>query len=730
MHETKAAKTATIRHVIDKRIENFCMNKDCMIRSILDKPFYKVVLDYLVVDNKLVLNPSDVKSKTRKWSVFTPFSVPWARQYVSLQYVDDNTFSDIIDVISFNGKTAGFSGIPNELWKHCGKIIFRSLLDLLNLCLKVGIVPVLWRRTWVFMIPKPYDWDDVLTNTYPIALLETAHKILSDRISLACSKFEVLCGNNFSVLHSTFTQSLIFAVSSVVKDALEKSREVWLVLQNMCKTYNSASLQYIKMCDKFIEFFGGIHKDRLNHVMTDFGLSDGYQENICGYWIDTKFVAKSGKINNMGGITSFFATSTFAVTQFILDVTSEFFAINNISINNDKTVAILINQRVQNAVFRISELPISITKHGVPHRYLGIFLSTNSLFKPSLVKAQSDIKFFSNMVLRKAISDKQFVYLVLAVFQPIVNYLLYHPLLYGLKTFKQVQVEGKSASVMSFSNFSGIVGWLFEHHFLDLQVLGWAPFDLLQFPVRLHIGLSNNFLAGIVCILLINKLSIMNNLPSAFFNPSKYPISGVLGPSLYYDWISSLKKFGVAFCDRLLDKCGKGPVSSWFILMSRFLHDKVLLSTLSNGNSLLDVNNVLLSDQFSVVKNSLLEGLGSVDVAEDAAAFFPEIGLGIGIRVVGLLFFTMAELQAVALVLNLYALLCKDFVLVGWFEKAVWVFEDHKEAAWILVDFVQNMSVRHYSELWGFRFRFRANIERDNLIGDLGVLPLVHCGLE
>ncbi|KAG9297786.1 hypothetical protein G9A89_011301 [Geosiphon pyriformis] len=54
-------------------------------------------------------------------------------------------------------------------------------------------------------------------------------------------------------------------------------------------------------------------------------------------------------------------------------------------------VAILINQRVQNAVLKISRLPILIAKHGVLHRYL-------------------------------AISDKQFMYLVLAVFQPIVSY--------------------------------------------------------------------------------------------------------------------------------------------------------------------------------------------------------------------------------------------------------------------------------------------------------------------
>ncbi|KAG9295836.1 hypothetical protein G9A89_009065 [Geosiphon pyriformis] len=119
----------------------------------------------------------------------------------------------------------------------------------------------------------------------------------------------------------------------------------------------------------------------------------------------------------------------------------------------------------KNAVLRISELPISIAKCGVPHRYLGIFLSTNGLFKPSLAKAQSDVKFFSNLVLQKTILDKQFLYLVSAGFKlkaslshDFPNEMLYHLLLYGLKTFEQVQAKGKSASVISFSNASGVVG--------------------------------------------------------------------------------------------------------------------------------------------------------------------------------------------------------------------------------------------------------------------------------
>ncbi|KAG9288977.1 hypothetical protein G9A89_015526 [Geosiphon pyriformis] len=358
MHKSKAVEAAIIKHTIDKRMENFCLNKDHIIRSILDKSFYKVVFDYLMVDNELVLDPGEVKFK--------------------VNMIIESVFSGVIDIIGFDeffqvikhlpdGKAAGLSGISNEMWKHCDKIILKNLLDFLNLCLRLGMIPL-------------YNWDGILTNTCPIALVETAckilFKILSDQIFLTCSKF----------------RSSIFAVGLVVEDALKKNREVWLVLRNMCKTYNSVSWHHLEAIFGLLDSYQML--DGLDQSKVFFFLlwQIFYDLLLC------KFVAKIDRINNISGMTFFFVASAFVdntiwvgssqtVTQFILDITSNFFVINNISINNNKTVAILINQKVQNAVLRISESFISIVRCSVPYRYLGIFLSTSGLSKPSLAKA-------------------------------------------------------------------------------------------------------------------------------------------------------------------------------------------------------------------------------------------------------------------------------------------------------------------------------------------------------
>ncbi|KAG9284296.1 hypothetical protein G9A89_002106 [Geosiphon pyriformis] len=413
----------------------------------------------------------------------------------------------------------------------------------------------------------------------------------------------------------------------------------------------------------------------------------------CKYRIDTKFVSKSGRIESSGGLTSYFLAGAFvndiiwvgncqASTQYALNIASEFFVINDISINSEKMVAIPINQSVKVASLSICGQPISIAKKGETHQYLGIFLSTKRLSKPSVAKAYTDVRFFINVVLRKAITDKQFSYLVSAVLQPIVSYhiqfsfvsanvcckwnvlvrkslrfkaclphdffdaALHYPSLYGLKPFEQVQSEGKVAALIMFSNAFGILGHLFRHRFLDLQIFGWAPLDPLQFLVRLCVSPVNNFLAGMGKIFLGNELSLVNNLPTAFRSPGHFPLSSILEKSL-------------------LDL--RGLVPHWFLVSSEFLKSQVCLFSGSIGSAEKLGLDILESGEFSAVKDELhdiwsgffevftngsLKNTGSTEVACSAAAYFLVLGKSIGIAVSGLLSSTIAELQAVALALE------------------------------------------------------------------------------
>ncbi|KAG9289008.1 hypothetical protein G9A89_015557 [Geosiphon pyriformis] len=548
-HEFRVVRDKSIRVAVAKHMENFCSDKGKMIKNILDWPFRKVVLDYLIVDDKLILEPQAVKSLvdtiiedwTRKHLVSGVLPAWWLDQYAPLNYIANDAFSGVMSDISLDkllvvvkelpdGKAVGLSGISNKLWKH-------------------------------------------------------------------------------SVLKGTSTQSPIFAVGSIVEDALEKDREF---------------LIRIKMCLHFINFFGGIHNGRCNQVMMDFGLSNSYivydsldqreifynlllcevkkHEQLYDYRMCSNFHTRSDRPDLNNSKTSFFAA---AAMQTILNIASKFFSINDISINTDKTVAILINQGVQKAVLSISESRILVAKRSESYYYLGIFLFTESLSKLSLAKVHANVRFFSNVVLRKAITEKQFLYLVSAVLQPIVYKLLkrglklkanlskdfpsmalHYPKLYGLKPFEQA------------------ASWMFRHP--------------LCFPITLPINSLNCFLAGAMHALTLCNTSLCGILSNVFKTGFGVPILDILGVSGYLSVRKSFRKYGLIFANQLLD-ChdGKGLILGVLFLPGLFL-----------------------------------QRFGSIDACGGAAAYFSKADVSIGVRVFGLLSSILVELQAITLALE------------------------------------------------------------------------------
>ncbi|KAG9302272.1 hypothetical protein G9A89_008763 [Geosiphon pyriformis] len=492
-----------------------------------------------------------------------------------LNYVNDDVFSDVIVDIGME---------ELSLVKHCGGEVLVCLLKLLNLYLSMGAVSNLWKEAWISIIPKPYE---------PIILVETAHKILSkilsDRISLACSKFNVLHVDNFSVLKGTLIQSPIFAIGSVVENALEKNRELWLVLQDIHKAYDSVGWDHL--------------------VMTDFGLLDSYRVHD-EYRIDSRFVAKSGRIKTSREKTFFLAAGAFvddtiwvgssqASTQYILNIASKFFVINNISINNNKTVAISINREVKNALLLINEPNLA-------QAYKNPIVSYHVQF--SFVTLDMCCKW--DIMIRKSLRAKA------SLPYDFPSEVLHHSFLYELKPFEQ-------------------------------QVLRWFLLNSLQFPIKLYVSPVNNFLAEVIKIFLENELSLSNNLLCAFRGSGNFLMSG---------------HSGLVFTRGAL-------CFYWFSLTSDFMNNYISLGVRTATATKEDVLGVLNSDRFSEVHDSLLEVWSDcIEVymnrslrcagSVGTAAYFLAANVGIGVKVTGFLSFILAELQAVMLVLECVSSSC------------------------------------------------------------------------
>ncbi|KAG9291929.1 hypothetical protein G9A89_004867 [Geosiphon pyriformis] len=657
MAESKRVEESHVKSAINKKMESFKLNKGYTIQNVLKRPFYKVILDHLVVDNELILEPGSVKSKWMK---------SWKDRLESIEWF-----------------------------------------------------PMSLMEAWVSMILKPYEWKGVFTNTRPITLIEITwkilSKILSDKIMLVCSAHDILCEDNFSVLKGTTTQTPIFAIGLV----------------DMRKVYNSVGWEHlekclvrIKMCGEFICFFGNIHRNQTNQVITDFSLTDGYsvhdkldqgevfsslfwcifydpllcevkhQESVYRYRLNSHFISWSGCAESQTEFSTFFAAEAFV---------NDTIWISNLSLF-------------------ISGSPISIAKKDKSHQYFGIFLLTDGLSKFSLAKVHLDVHFFSNLVLKKVVLDKQFLYLVSAVFQPIVSYrmqfsfvpvsvcdkwdalirkslklksgfslnfpsnTIHHPFFYGLKSFSQCQSESKVASLISFANSCEVLGQLFSHRSHDLQVLCWHLIHLLSSPACIQICVSNNFLSGLICILLECNLSLDGSLVSSFRFRDGVSISAVLGEFLFFKYLLSLWHYGIAFVDQLWD-CHRdifdwytfkwwkkldprGPISEWFgcsvVFFSGVPPSPLALSSVGpvdicgsdNFVSVCDCLSWVDTDSLSVYMDGSVKNLGIISCRAGTAAFFENVNLGLGVCVQGLISSTLVELQAIVLALECISVDC------------------------------------------------------------------------
>ncbi|KAG9307295.1 hypothetical protein G9A89_017123 [Geosiphon pyriformis] len=160
-------------------------------------------------------------------------------------------------------------------------------------------------------------------------------------------------------------------------------------------------------------------------------------------------------------------------------------------------------------------------------------------------------------------------------------------------------------------------------------------------------------------------------------------MSLVLSEAIFFKCVFTLRHYGIAFVEQLCDhnsvvfdwKTFKhwkrldpyGPVPFWFDLSVRFLGSIAFSFGRSPHESVCGSSDIHQSFGFGVICNDLLNvgaaylfvytdgflsNLGTVDMLAGAAVFFEDIDSGLGVRVSGLVFSTLAELQAIVLVLE------------------------------------------------------------------------------
>ena len=151
----------------------------------------------------------------------------------------------------------GISGITYTLIQAASAKVQEIFRLYAERCICTGIVPRNWKVSQIYPIPKDTDWQFDLNNVRPIALLETFRKcttkILTKRLAQILSEKRILKGPNFAGLPGNSTEEPVHIVNAIMEDAKEKNKELWLVLQDMKKAFDSVSLVALEKAMKRVK---------------------------------------------------------------------------------------------------------------------------------------------------------------------------------------------------------------------------------------------------------------------------------------------------------------------------------------------------------------------------------------------------------------------------------------------------------------------------------------------
>jgi len=223
----------------------------------------------------------------------------WIKIYNPIQEINSEIYCDLDNSISEEEWTEalkntkpksapGPSGISYPLIKKVGPLAQKVFRHLANICIHDGEIPIKWKLSKLYPIPKGEDWNYNLTNVRPIILLEvfckTVVRVLTYRLNKVLVKHNILQGPNYAGLSGDSTAIPIHILNSIIEDAKQKNNELWVLFQDMRKAFDSVSLKMlkksllrIKLPDTTINFILDLYEKRRIKVVTSYGLTEEFE---------------------------------------------------------------------------------------------------------------------------------------------------------------------------------------------------------------------------------------------------------------------------------------------------------------------------------------------------------------------------------------------------------------------------------------------------------------------
>ena len=215
LNEEWSRTNAEIKKAIQERCRNLKENQRKVVQGLTNNFRSKISIDririqddlgreYITVDKKEILCQTEAyykKAFKKRNCNFESLDEEWKKQYEPLDEVKEEWYNSMENRISEdeleealkdlpNDKAAGPNKVKYEMLKNLGTSGKRILCQLMNVYLTYGITPATWKESLLYPISKGKEWQDILSNTRPIILLDVSRKcftkIITNRLSTIC----------------------------------------------------------------------------------------------------------------------------------------------------------------------------------------------------------------------------------------------------------------------------------------------------------------------------------------------------------------------------------------------------------------------------------------------------------------------------------------------------------------------------------------------------------------
>jgi hypothetical protein len=296
-------------------------------------------------------------------------------------------------------------------------------------------------------------------------------KIIANRLDKCLTNRQVLQDNNWAGTSGGTTTKPRLVLNNLIEDAKENDKEIWILLQDTKKAFDSvgsssikAALERINIPKQIINLLMNMRRDRTADVITAGGTTDKYniQDGLDqgdpispllwkifydpliakvnkmreGYKMSASITnnfrtgeqqQKSESLNNLVYMddTTWVAGNGKEMDR-ILQMAEEFYWINDIQVNKDKTKLVIVNRKEREKKREVTLMGTKIRaqEETKAERFLGSWIQGKKGRTTQVMKTEYIVLQNIREIERKKLTPKISSYLINSVIAPAVDYMI------------------------------------------------------------------------------------------------------------------------------------------------------------------------------------------------------------------------------------------------------------------------------------------------------------------